>query len=242
MRHPARRSLPVAFAIVAVCCPTASAAPEGARWMGVASCAASACHHQGGGRETLRSEYTTWAAHDKHARAYDVLSEQRARQIVRNLLPDRTPAPQKEPLCLKCHAMAYTNGTPEPTGDRFSIDDGVGCESCHGPAEKWLGRHYLDGFKALSIEEKSRLGLHDLKGLTSRFATCAACHIGSADREVNHELIASGHPRLNFEFGGFLAKYSKHWPRRTTATATPILRPAPGWSARSPARRRPWNC
>jgi hypothetical protein len=180
--------------------------------MGVASCSASACHHQGNGQQTKRSEYTTWAAHDKHNRAYYVLFDDRAKQIVRNLLPDKSTAAHKEGLCLKCHAMAYTTGTEEPTGKRFSLDDGVGCESCHGPAEKWLDRHYLNDFKALSAEDKAKVGLRDTKGLASRFKICAGCHVGSADRDVDHALIASGHPRLNFEFSGYLAKYSKHWP------------------------------
>jgi hypothetical protein len=208
MRRFAAR-LPLAVLSVVGLGSPAAAAPM---WMGVASCSASACHHQGDAKQTKRSEYTTWAAHDKHSRAYYVLFDDRAKTIMRNLLPEKKPAANKEPLCLKCHAMAYTSGTEEPTGPRFSLDDGVGCESCHGPAEKWLGQHYLDGFRTRPVEDKARLGLHDTKGLASRFGICAGCHIGSADREVDHELIASGHPRLSFEFSGHLAKYIKHWP------------------------------
>jgi hypothetical protein len=37
------------------------------------------------------------------------------------------------------------------------------------------------------------------------------CHVGDSDREVNHDLIAAGHPRLNFEFGAFQAIMPKHW-------------------------------
>jgi hypothetical protein len=40
---------------------------------------------------------------------------------------------------------------------------------------------------------------------------CGSCHVGEPDRDVNHDLIAAGHPRLNFEFGAFQAIMPKHW-------------------------------
>lgn len=50
-------------------------------------------------------------------------------------------------------------------------------------------------------------------------ANCAGCHIGAPAtdahgnivRDMNHDLIAAGHPRLNFEFGTFLANLPPHW-------------------------------
>jgi hypothetical protein len=32
--------------------------------------------------------------------------------------------------------------------------------------------------------------------------------------DVNHDLIAAGHPRLNFEFATYLASYPKHWKEK----------------------------
>ena len=46
----------------------------------------------------------------------------------------------------------------------------------------------------------------------------AGCHVGSpADdehllRDVNHDLIAAGHPRLDFSFSAYLNLMPKHWP------------------------------
>jgi hypothetical protein len=108
--------------------------------------------------------------------------------------------------------MAHTNGTKEPVDDRFDLRDGVGCESCHGPAEKWLTEHYRDEFKSWSTEKKKNAGMHDTKSLTARVKICAGCHIGSPDRDVDHDLLAAGHPRLSFDFSGYLAMYNKHWP------------------------------
>ena len=43
-------------------------------------------------------------------------------------------------------------------GKGFSLADGVSCESCHGPAERWLTVHYQAGFKEKSVEEKASTG------------------------------------------------------------------------------------
>src|ERR1700722_7725715 len=54
-------------------------------FVGTASCSGGACH---GGLNTdppLRAEYTLWARRDPHAPAYEVLANERSRQMVRNL-------------------------------------------------------------------------------------------------------------------------------------------------------------
>ena len=179
------------------------------RYMGVATCASSACHHDNGPRGAKRSEYSTWAGHDKHAQAYQVLYNDRSKAMARNLF-GREEA-YKETLCLKCHAMG--DGEPVAKGPLFSLIDGVGCESCHGPAEKWLSKHYQADFKSKSISEKAALGLKPTKDLAYRAEMCATCHVGDAatGKDANHDLYAAGHPRLNFEFSAYLAQYPRHW-------------------------------
>ena len=85
-------------------------------------------------------------------------------------------------------------------------------------------------------------GLRDTKDLTSRAAICAGCHVGehSADgltvRDVNHDLIAAGHPRLNFEFSAFLDNMPAHWDEKdeNAGAAGPSRRaadfPARAWA------------
>jgi hypothetical protein len=181
------------------------------RWMGVASCASSACHGGEGSPGAKRTEYATWVAHDKHARAYRVLFDERSRRIARNLPePDgRVVEAHEKPLCLKCHAS--NNGMEGGANAGLFRADGVGCETCHGPAERWLTVHYQAGFKEKSAAEKERLGLLPTKDLTFRAKQCVACHVGNAEKEVNHDLIAAGHPRLSFEYAAYLALYPKHW-------------------------------
>src|SRR5207247_703944 len=113
-------------------------------------------------------------------------------------------------LCLKCHAT--NDGNLASTGERFALADGVGCEACHGPSQKYLTVHYLSGFKEQSPEEKeTRYGLKNTKNLVKRAELCVTCHVGNETKEVNHDLIAAGHPRLNFELAGYHGIYHKHW-------------------------------
>jgi Cytochrome c554 and c-prime len=190
--------------------PDELAAPaELPAWMGVATCASMACHHANESRGKKGSEYSTWAGFDKHAQAYQVLFNDRSRAMVRNLYGDSKdvkPA-QEQTLCLKCHATG--EGDVKAKGPRFQLTDGVGCESCHGPAEKWLGKHYQTQYKSNPAE----LGMWPTKNLAERAKLCAGCHVGDAatGKEVNHDLYAAGHPRLNFEFSSYLAQYPKHW-------------------------------
>jgi hypothetical protein len=182
------------------------------QYQGVASCAAAACHNGNGPRGTRGSEYTTWMAYDPHSRAHSVLSEPRSRQIVKNYRQLKTAQeaqPQRDELCLSCHVqpgLASLN-----RHERFSTADGVGCEACHGPAEKWLARHYRDEWKGLNSAEKQALGMTDTKNVLVRAETCVGCHVGRGEADVNHDLIAAGHPRLRFEYSAYLSRYPRHW-------------------------------
>jgi hypothetical protein len=191
--------------------------PAHARWMGVATCAAMGCHHGNGPLGNPKgSEYSIWSAHDKHARAFQVLYEDRSQGMVKLLYPGKKLAATETELCLKCHATGegvLPSKDPAAFGDRFYLGDGVSCESCHGAAENWLPKHYQSDFRSLSAEEKEKAGLRNLRHVARRAEACVQCHVGTPDKEVNHDLIAAGHPRLNFEFAGFHALYPKHWSR-----------------------------
>jgi cytochrome c554/c'-like protein len=182
--------------------------PKDVHYVGNLSCAAASCHAAGHSAGTAGSEYTTWAGSDPHFRAYDVLKEPRSRKMV-ELLHGTTPA-HRDRRCLSCHAPEAALADPPRA-------QGVGCESCHGPAERWLTAHYQAEFKSLSRREKAeRYGLYPTKDLAFRVTLCASCHVGDAGREVDHDLIAAGHPRLAFEYTGYHhdPKYFRHWTER----------------------------
>lgn len=176
-------------------------------WRGSASCAFSSCHGGDGPHGSLRSEYTSWIGHDKHVRAYDMLLTERSRIIEKNFR-GKDAKPEQDAACLYCHSL---DAREAQRGLTVATADGIGCERCHGPAAQWLGEHYTNAWQTLTPAEKEARGFHDLKDLVKRGRVCADCHIGSGDNDVNHDLVAAGHPRLNFELGSFVATMPPHW-------------------------------
>lgn len=184
------------------------------RLVGAGSCSASGCHNANGHSATKGSEYSTWIASDPHAQAASVLGSDRSQKMLTRYLGTNgaTADPQKEPLCLSCHVFPDPNLKGGSYAGRFSAADGVSCEACHGKASQWVSEHYQQSWKTLSLVEKSKIGFVDTKDLTTRAQTCVPCHVGEKEMDVNHDLIAAGHPRLRFELGSFLANYSsRHW-------------------------------
>jgi hypothetical protein len=58
----------------------------------------------------------------------------------------------------------------------------------------------------------------NLESLRVRAEVCSSCHIGQLnrggglrDREVDHRLMAAGHPSMAFDFENYLERYPKHW-------------------------------
>jgi hypothetical protein len=62
-------------------------------------------------------------------------------------------------------------------------------------------------------ERLVELGMIDTKNLVVRAEQCAGCHVGNADQDMNHDMIAAGHPPLRFELSAYhdLIRH-KHWP------------------------------
>ena len=175
------------------------------KYVGPGSCSASACHGGIQARTTtkvLQNEFSTWVTSDKHTRAYTVLKEPLGRQI--SAILKIGPA-EKSQRCLVCHAI---DSPDSQHGSQFDISEGVSCESCHGPASKWLGPHVLATAQHVDMV---KLGLVDNKNLSVRTEKCLSCHLGAPGLNVDHELIAAGHPDLTFELDSFDAVEPPHW-------------------------------
>lgn len=199
--------------------------------MGRASCAAATCH--GGvvdSSASWHSSSTVWEARDPHAHAGKRLEEPLAQRMIAALVPaaETNPTLFQQTIrkrCIACHAPESTTAQP---GDDLSrqLLTGVGCESCHGAAQKWLDEHTRSDFKSQS-DEAQRLGMRDTKSLVARIENCVRCHIGSrsADgqvRDVNHDLLAAGHPRMLFDPLVMQARLPVHWDvRHGSAMHTP---------------------
>jgi len=52
----------------------------------------------------------------------------------------------------------------------------------------------------------------DTKNVLTRARLCASCHVGSAENDVTHDMLAAGHPPLRFEMASHQAVLErKHW-------------------------------
>jgi hypothetical protein len=186
----------------------ATAHPAEPRYVGVASCVSSGCHGSTqplNATRILQNEYYTWLNHDRHAQTYNILFNAASARIARNMRLKK-PA-NEEKICLDCHTTNIAAAQVEGQIDR---EDGVQCEACHGPASGWRAEHTEEGWThAQSVAR----GMIDLKSLPVRAHLCHRCHLGNREREVDHELIASGHPILTFELDNYAASMPAHWRR-----------------------------
>jgi hypothetical protein len=179
----------------------------GATYVGVATCGGTTCHgrSEADGPVVRQDEIMLWqdpaTAAGAHSRAWAVLREPRSREIGQRLgIGD----PSTAPMCLGCHA------TPAGRrGARFQTSDGVGCESCHGPASGWLTTHYtVGGTHGANVSR----GLVPLENPRARAGQCLDCHFGSAGEGqfVTHRIMAAGHPRISFELDLFSTLQQHH--------------------------------
>ena len=171
--------------------------PSSAEHLGVASCAGSTCHGavKPIGKHPIRQdEYFIWQRKDSHAGAYNLLLEPRSNTIARKLgWGDAAQAKG----CLVCHA----DHIPEvQQGEKWLINDGVGCETCHGGASPWMESH-VQGYA--SRDDSKAAGLYPTWEPAARASMCLSCHQGDAQRPMTHAIMAAGHPPLLFELDTF---------------------------------------
>ncbi len=174
--------------------------------LGVTSCAGSTCHgavEPFKGSNVLQNEFITWQRQDKHARAYAVLLNERSKRIARNLGIGDAHTAQ---MCLDCHS---DNVAENMRGRQFQASDGVGCESCHGGARRWLGIHVAGSSHA----ENVAAGMFPTEDPVQRARLCLSCHFGESSQTkfVTHRIMGAGHPRMSFELDTFTTIQPAHF-------------------------------
>jgi len=174
-------------------------------YVGVASCANGFCHGSTAPKDetsVLQNEYPTWML-GPHRGAFRVLRNELSQAIAKALDPDGKPAHERDE-CLACHALV----TPPGKSENVFRDDGISCEACHGPAGGWRDQHFEEDW---TYQKSLDAGMRDLRDAKKRAGVCLECHLGAADRKVDHRLIAAGHPRLYFELDNYAGKIPRHW-------------------------------
>ena len=109
-------------------------------------------------------EYKLWLG-TRHARTWVMLGMMDKAMKVGSQLPMKASMPQFSAVCVGCHGTA-ADAPPEYRAATFHIEDGVQCERCHGPGEKYATEQVMrDKQKAISLG--LRLPSRDL---------CMNCH------------------------------------------------------------------
>lgn len=132
--------------------------------------------------------YKIWQG-TKHAQAYQTLASPAALEIGKKL---GIAEPQKSEKCLQCHVTAF-GVDANRLGAKFSIEEGVGCEACHGPGSEYDAKTVMEGITNGSVKAAS-VGL-----IKPTEKDCVKCHNEKSPsyKPFNFEKMAKeiAHPR-----------------------------------------------
>jgi len=93
------------------------------------------CHK----KESVGQQLKIWQE-SKHAQAYKTLQTEEADKIAKDK-GFKTKAADT-PECLKCHVSGY-DVDASLLGKKFKIEDGVQCETCHGPGSEYKSKKVM---------------------------------------------------------------------------------------------------
>jgi hypothetical protein len=102
-------------------------------YVGVKACVM--CHKS----EKQGQQESIWE-NSKHSKAYETLLTEKADQIAKEK-GFETKASETED-CLRCHATAY-NVDASLQGKKFKVEQGVQCETCHGPGSDYKSKKIM---------------------------------------------------------------------------------------------------
>lgn len=133
-------SFAVALGVVWTANECAANGGDPANFAGVKACGI--CHK----KDDSGNQLAKWQE-SKHSKAFEALSTPEAKEVAKKLGIDD---PQKSGKCLMCHSTAY-NFTEACTTEKIKPEEGVTCESCHGPGKKYMMKSTMED-RAKAIE------------------------------------------------------------------------------------------
>ncbi len=108
--------------------------------------------------------------------------------------------------CMVCH------GTIISGKESSEVEEGVSCESCHGPGSGYKDPHSEGkegGVNRSGYVKSLQLGLVDVKNLDTRAQACVRCHY-----ITDQAMLAAGHPDgARFNYVSAMKSVAKHWKR-----------------------------
>ncbi len=159
---------------------SSSGTQEGPEYTGVQACAE--CHKG----PMMGYQFSNWRQ-SGHAKAYARLATPKAYEIAG--AEGITGNPQESTECLRCHTTS--GGTGAAARETYFLDEGVGCEACHGPGSEYQ-------FEAVMMDRQAALaaGLKE-----ANRDTCLTCHAEAHGKPFEYEMasIAIAHPNERIE-------------------------------------------
>lgn len=123
-----------AAALMAVTLVTGGeAGHDASKYVGTKKCRM--CHK----KESSGNQFGKWEE-GPHSKTIAVLGSDEAKAAAKKLGIDD---PQKSGKCLKCHSTAY-NWTETVQSEDVAVEDGVTCESCHGPGKDYKSKSVME--------------------------------------------------------------------------------------------------
>lgn len=107
--------------------------PDASKYIGTKMCGM--CHKS----EKTGDQLGKWQA-SPHAKAFETLGTDKAKEVAKAKGIDD---PQKAGECLQCHSTAHNFTTTVQT-TKVKVDEGVGCESCHGPGQDYKSKSVME--------------------------------------------------------------------------------------------------
>jgi len=147
----------LSLAILAQDKGTAASPASKASFKYVGAKACKMCHNSA----TQGKQFDIWMG-SKHSKAYATLATPEAKKVAAE---KGIADPQKSEKCLKCHVTAYA-APKEMLMPTYSVEEGVSCEGCHGPGEKYKDMKVM---KDKKLSMANGLVIPDEK-------TCKGCH------------------------------------------------------------------
>jgi hypothetical protein len=127
--------------------------------VGVKSC--KMCHN----KEATGKQFAVWSE-GPHAKAFETLASEDAVAKAKEL---ELGNPQEEPKCLVCHATAFPV-MADLENLKITMEEGVSCESCHGPGSGYKSKKVKKAVQAGEIE-RAAVGL-----IEPNEKVCVTCH------------------------------------------------------------------
>ena len=173
------------------------------RYVGVKKC--STCHK----KEKQGRQLGIWKK-SGHSKAFRTLASAKAKERAAKLGVSGNP--QQAGACLVCHVAGYGLAKSR-FGKKFKVKDGVQCEACHGPGQKYRKKKVMKKiYKERGLDRKGDSPTAKKTGLIFPGEnTCKGCHT----REITRDGKTFTNPSYKpFDFAKMKKKFAHPVPGR----------------------------